>query len=138
MGPDVKDAGHPPGKKLTYMKTRTIILLAIAFLPVMYLSACLNKCGHFADKVNKVERPVYLHYRVEAKYRDSSDHGKNAFTYSMSNGLQYQPVEPELWNVVNIGDSLIKDSGSLKYIIKHKEENDTEILYVQCNGKVIK
>ena len=119
------------------MKTR-IIFFSFALSATMILPSCINKCGQFEKKADHIEKPVFLHYRVEAKYRDSTDGAKFAFTYAMSNGLQYQPVEPELWNVVNVGDSLIKDSGSLKYIIKHKEENDTEILLVQCNGKVIK
>ena len=83
------------------MKTRTIIFLAIALYATIFLPACLNRCGQFEKKADRVEKPVYLHYRVEAKYRDSTNGAKNAFTYSMSNGLQYQPVEPELWNVVS-------------------------------------
>jgi hypothetical protein len=120
------------------MKNRIIVFFSFALYATAFLPSCLNRCKEFEKKANRVERPVFLHYRVEAKYHDSTNDGKNAATYAMSGGLQYQPVETELWNVVNVGDSLIKDSGSLKYIIKHKEDNDTEILLVQCNGKVIK
>ena len=119
------------------MKTGIVILL-IALCTALFLPSCLNRCGALEKKVNHVDRPVTLHDRLEAKYRDSTRGAQNACTFAMSSGLQYQPAFPELWDVVNVGDSIIKDSGSLKYIIKHKEANDTEILWVQCNDKILK
>ncbi len=119
------------------MNTRMIFCLTIALCATLFLFGCLNRCANMEKKVNQVDKPVSLHDRLEAKYHDSTREGKNACTYAMSSGLQYQPAFPELWEVINIGDSIIKDSGSLKYIIKHKEANDTEILYVQCNGRTL-
>ena len=118
-------------------ESKIIFLIAIG-LSIIFLTCCVDHCDYDEGVADKFDKPLYLHDRIEAKYLDSTFGARDHPIILLSNGFRYYPHVRYLWEDVQIGDSIIKDTGSLKIMIKRKGHDDTEYIYAECGGKVFK
>ena len=100
---------------------------------LFFSKACEDRCIAYEKFENNIDKRVYLHYRITEKYNDTSFEGRGAYEFLMDNGSTYHPFDG-LWDKIQVGDSLFKDTGSLKFIIIHKGDTDTDYIYPECGG----
>ncbi|WP_118976937.1 hypothetical protein [Taibaiella koreensis] len=108
------------------MKNLLIVLLLLT------ISSC---CLDFARAMKMIVKPYNWEGEIVAIFRDSTDrmmpkvafkHGDTAVIYAY-----------EMFGMLQLGDSVIKKKGSLKYILKRKGEPAKEF-YPKCDGVEIK
>ncbi len=104
------------------------MLLGVSFL----FSNCVN-CGSGYSKEIK-ERKVYG--VIKSQYLDKENHNTPTFVLGEDNKILTLIGLRDLFLVSNVGDTILKDTGSLNYkLIK----SDTILIFnVKCNGKPLK
>lgn len=116
---------------VTYLTTvmRNFFLIGIALL----LTGC--GCYEFTRTVNKIDRPTDFHGIVTRKYVDTFDRmtPKIRINYTGEHGI----VAYEMFDELAVGDSVVKNSGSLEYFL-YKNGKLYKSYYPKCDGQEIK
>ena len=92
----------------------------ILILLLLLLSSCV------IDFTKKDTKEKKLYGKVCKKYRDDWNHGEPTIVYINKNGeFIYQmsdwAIYSDLWSYLQVGDSIIKPSGTLTLRVKHAD-----------------
>lgn len=112
---------------------KTIFISFFSILLLLF-SSCFN-CRDYYTSFKEQELAV----KIIKKYRDAENHSMQTIEYFDSKGkliVDQVRTTPGLFESVEIGDSLIKEKGSLAYLVKKKDT--TLVFYPVCKGDTMK
>lgn len=112
--------------------------MLLLFKGGMFTLFCFTIQGCSCYQNNKVYqkkiKPLKYFGVVKEKFLDSLDRG-SAKVIFQDGSVIYMNAH-EMYRELQFGDTIIKDAGSLEYILKRNGE--TKIFYIKCDGKEVK
>jgi hypothetical protein len=105
-----------------------IIILSV--LPYFFIG-CHDRCELWKELTEKYNKKIYLNGKVASI--DTAQDRVRSLIIKMEDGTQYHPYFQGLLEIVEVGDSLIKDSGSFKHIVIHPSIHITDTVYPCCD-----
>ena len=107
---------------------------------VLFSIRCVySNCKEEERVASEFDKPIRLSGAVTKKYVVRLDRTRKVIgCFLMEDGFIYYTNVHGIWDYVEVGDSVIKDTGSLKYFIIRNKSHDTDVFYAQCNGSQIK
>ena len=110
------------------------ILFAFIFFISAFFSSCFNCKDNYSNEKSKLIKVSIIN-----KYRDDENHNERTIEYYSNSGnieVHQTRYIPSLYENISIGDSLIKEKGSLAYQVKKKDT--TLVFYPICHGDTMK
>jgi hypothetical protein len=107
------------------------------YLIILSISLCCLSCGNCEDFANENFRPLQYRFRIETREKNYEEKHTRITGKNKEGKIEvFQEIgRKEIYEASAIGDTLVKEKGSLSvYILK----KDTTLIFPAiCNGKVI-
>ena len=113
-----------------------LVIRSIVLFTTCSMSGCIgvNNCSNYIEIYRTMDKPIHVHSVLVAKYRDSTYGARQQPMLLFQDGSVYPINVYSVWENINPGDSLIKDSNSLKFYVIEKGQKLRTTYYAQCNG----